>query len=315
MSESEPIYVGIDVAKDTFCVAACPAAINTSLPNTPEGHRTLCKTLKEHDVASVVLEATGGYEHPLAVELLEAGLPVVVVNPRQVRDFARGMGQWAKTDPIDAKILATFAQIVKPKPKTHATPQTEELSELVRRRRQLTDLRTQESNRMAMIHHPMVRKSLQKMVKTIEGQIARIDRLIRDFIETDDDFKNKDRILRSTPGVGPQTSAMLIACLPELGKLNRQEIAALAGVAPWDRSSGKYEGKPHIFGGRKEVRSALYMAAFSACRMNPAIQEFAQRLKQQGKAYKVVLTACMRKLLTMLNVMIRNQTLWTPKLT
>lgn len=314
MSKSDPLFIGIDVAKDTFCVAACPAVLNTSLPNTPEGHRTLCKLLKEHTVASVVLEATGGYEHPLAMELLDASLPVVVVNPRQVRDFARGMGQWAKTDPIDAQILAKFAQVVNPKPKTHATPQTNELSELVRRRRQLNDLRTQESNRMAMIHHPMVRKSIRKMLTTLEGQIARIDRLIRDFIESDDDFKNKDRILQSTPGVGPQTSAMLIACLPELGTLNRQEIAALAGVAPWDRSSGKYEGKAHIFGGRKDVRSALYMAAFSASRFNPAIQDFAQRLKQKGKTYKVVLTACMRKLLIMLNVMMRNQTLWTPKL-
>lgn len=311
---SESVYVGIDVAKDTFCVATCPNVLMTTLPNTPTGHRKLCQQLLSHPVSLVVLEATGGYERPLTAELLSASLPVVVANPKQVRDFAKGMGQKAKTDPIDAQMLAQFAQIVKPAPKTHATPQTAELAELVRRRRQLNDLRTQESNRLQMIHHPKVQKSIRKMVKTLDFQIDEIDRLIREYIDTDDDFKNKDKIIQSTPGVGPQTSAMLIANLPELGKLNRQEIAALVGVAPWVRSSGKYEGKASIFGGRKEVRSVLYMAAFSASRCNPVIREFAQRLQQDGKAYKVVMTACMRKLLVTLNVMVRNQTPWTPKI-
>jgi transposase len=310
---SESIYVGIDVAKDTFHVASCPSIIKTQLPNTPQGHRQLCRMLKEHSIALIVLEATGGYEKPLAAELLSDSLPVVVVNPRQVRSFAKGLGQWAKTDPIDAKVLAKFAQIVKPAPKTHSTPQTAELSELVRRRRQLNDLRTQESNRLLMIRHPKVKKSIKKMVKTLDFQIDEIDLLIREYINADDGFKNKDRILRSTPGVGPQTSAMLIANLPELGKLNRQEIAALAGLAPWDCSSGKFDGKSHIWGGRKDVRSVLYMAAFTACRFNPAISVLAERLKQNGKSYKVVLTACMRKLLVILNTMIRNQTVWTIK--
>jgi len=311
---SEPIYVGIDISKDTFHVATCPDLIKNCFPNTPDGHRQLCKNLQNQTIALIVLEATGGYERPIAAELLNASLPVVVVNPRQVRDFAKGMGQWAKTDPIDATILAKFAQIVKPAPKTHATAQTNELSELVRRRRQLNDLRTQESNRLLMIHHPKVKKSIQKMIKTLDFQIDEIDQLVREYIDADDDFKRKDRILQSTPGVGPQTSAMLIANLPELGKLNRQEIAALAGLAPWDRSSGKYDGKAHIFGGRKDVRSVLYMAAFTACRFNPVIRTLAIRLKQKGKAYKVVITACMRKLLIILNTMIRNQTLWSPKI-
>jgi transposase len=224
------------------------------------------------------------------------------------------MGQWAKTDPIDAKVLATFAQIVQPAPKSHATAQTSELAELVTRRRQLNDLRTQETNRSLMIHHPKVKKSIQKMIKTLDAQIDEIDQLIRHHIDADDDFKRKDTILQSTPGVGPQTSAMLIANLPELGSLNRQQIAALAGLAPWDRSSGKYDGKAHIFGGRKDVRSVLYMAAFSAYRCNPVIRTIAQRLKAKGKAFKVVITACMRKLLIILNTMIRNQTLWSPKI-
>jgi len=310
---SEPVYVGIDVAKDTFHVATCPNILKTQLPNTPQGHRQLSRALKDHSIALIVLEATGGYERPLAAELLSDSLPVVVVNPRQVRDFAKGMGQWAKTDPIDAQVLAKFAQIVKPSPKTHSTPQTAELSELVRRRRQLNDLRVQESNRLLMIHHPKVKKSIRKMIKTLDFQINEIDQLVREHIDTDDNFKNKDRILRSTPGVGPQTSAMLIANLPELGKLNRQEIAALAGLAPWDRSSGKSDGKAHIWGGRKDVRSVLYMAAFTACRFNPVIRTLAERLRQKGKAYKVVITACMRKLLIILNTMVRNQTVWTIK--
>jgi len=311
---SEPVYVGIDISKDSFHVAACPDLIKVCLPNTPAGHRQLCKNLQNQTVALIVLEATGGYERPLVAELLNASLPVVVVNPKQVRDFAKGMGQYAKTDPIDAQVLARFAQIVKPAPKSHATTQTVELSELVKRRRQLNDLRTQESNRLLMIHHLKVKKSIKKMIKTLDFQIREIDQLITEQIDADDDFKNKDRILRSTPGVGPQTSAMLIANLPELGKLNRQQITALAGLAPWNRSSGKYDGKAHIWGGRKEVRSVLYMAAFTACRFNPVIHEFAERLKQNGKAYKVVLTACMRKLLIILNTMIRNQTLWTPNI-
>ena len=311
---SEPVYVGIDVAKDTFHLASCPNIIKTRLPNTPDGHHQLCQALQNHTIALIVLEATGGYERPLAAELLNAGMPVVVVNPRQVRDFANGLGQWAKTDPIDAQVLAKFAQIVNPAPKPHFKPQIAELSELVRRRRQLNDLRTQESNRLLMIHHPKVKKSIQKMIKTLDFQIDQLDQLIREHIEADDDFKNKDRILQSTPGVGPQTSAMLLANLPELGSLNRQEIAALAGLAPWDRSSGKSDGKAHIWGGRKDVRRVLYMAAFTACRFNPVIRALALRLKQKGKAYKVILTACMRKLLIILNTMIRNQALWSPKI-
>ena len=311
---SEPVFVGIDVSKDSFHVASCPPVVKICLPNAPRGHRQLCRILKDHQVALIVLEATGGYERPLTAELLEASLPVVVANPRQVRDFARGMGQHAKTDPIDAQMLAQFAQIVKPAPRTHATPQTSELSELVRRRRQLNDLRTQESNRVQMIHYVKVKKSIQKMIKTLDFQINEIDTLIREYIDADDDFKSKDRIIQSTPGVGPQTSAMLISNLPELGKLNRQEIAALVGLAPWVRSSGKHDGKAHIYGGRKEVRSALFMAAFTARRCNPVIRDFADRLQQEGKAYKVIITACMRKLLTILNLMVRNQTTWTPKI-
>lgn len=311
---SEQVYVGIDVAKDTLEIATCPDLIKTCLPNTPEGHRQFCQLFKKYPISLIVLEATGGYERPLAAELLVESLPVVVVNPRQVRDFAKGMGQLAKTDPIDAGMIAQFAQIVKPALKPQFKAQTAELAELVKRRRQLNDLRTQEANRLLMIHHPKVKKSITKMVKTLVFQIDEIDRLIRDYIEGDDDFTTKDRIIQSTPGVGPQTSAMLISHLPELGTLNRQEIAAMAGLAPWDHSSGKSKGKAHIWGGRKDVRSVLYMAAMTAWRCNPTIRTLANRLKQNGKPFKVVITACMRKLLVILNTMIRNQTVWTLKI-
>lgn len=311
---SEPIYVGIDVAKDTFNVAARPAILKVCLPNTPQGHRQLRQSLKDYAIAIIVLEATGGYEKPIVAELLEAQLPVVVVNPRQVRDFARGLGQFAKTDSIDAEVLAKFAQLVQPAVRPQKTAQTTDLAELVHRRRQLNDLRTQESNRLAMAHHQRVRKSVQQVIKVLDRQIAEIDELIREHIKADDNFQQKERILRSTPGVGPQTSAMLLAQMPELGELNRQEIAALAGLAPWDRSSGKWIGRGHIWGGRKDVRSVLYMAALSARNCNPVIREFAQRLESEGKAFKVVITACMRKLLIILNTMIREQSLWTPKI-
>ena len=311
---SDNIYVGIDVAKDSFYAASCPSIIKAHLPNTLDGHRKLLQLLQKETIALIVLEATGGYERPLVAELMSNSLPVVVVNPRQVRDFAKGMGLKAKTDPIDAQVLAQFAQIVKPASKPHSKPQIEELSELVRRHRQLNDLRTQESNRLATVCHPKVKKSIQKMIKSLDCQIGEIDQLVRNYIDTDVDFKNKDHILQSVPGVGPQTSAMLIANLPELGTLNRQEIAALAGLAPWDRSSGKSTGQMHIWGGRKDVRSVLYMSAFTACRFNPVIRSFAERLRDNGKAYKVIITACMRKLLVILNTMIRNQTLWIPKI-
>jgi transposase len=311
---SEPVYVGIDVSKDTFNVASCPNVLKTSLPNTPQGHNQLCKRLKEHPVAIIVMEATGGYEKPIIAELLEAQLPAVVVNPRQVRDFARGLGQLAKTDAIDAEVLAKFAQLVQPAPRPHKTAEMTDLAELVHRRRQLNNLRTQESNRLAMAHHQKVRKSVQSVIKVLDHQIEQIDELISEQIKSDDNFSQKDKILRSTPGIGPQTSAMLLSQMPELGELNRQEIASLAGLAPFDRSSGKWIGRGHIWGGRSEVRSVLYMAALSARNYNPVIRRFANRLEGEGKAFKVVITACMRKLLIILNTMIRNRSLWTAEI-
>lgn len=305
-------YVGIDVAKESFEVASDPTDLKLSLPNDPPGRRQLLKALQNHAVALIVLEATGGYERGLVADLLEADYPVVVANPRQVRDFARGMGELAKTDAIDAAVLARFGRIVQPKPRPHPSGQTGDLSELVTRRRQLTDLLTQESNRVSMARHPKVRKSLQKIIRTLEQQIADLDTLLRDHIESDDGLRRKDEIVQSLKGVGPGTSAMLLSQLPELGTLNREQIAALVGVAPWDIKSGKWAGQSRIWGGRRPVRNMLYMAALSAIRSNPVIRRFYQRLESHGKVFKVCITACMRKMLVILNTLVRNNCLWSP---
>jgi transposase len=264
-------------------------------------------------VALIVLEATGGYEREIVAALLQAGFKVVVANPRQVRDFARGIGKLAKTDRIDAQVLARFAQVVQPQPRRQPSEQIAVLAEFVTRRRQLSDLSTQEQNRLPKARHITVRKSLQKSIQALEQQILKLDKLIRQNIESDDGLKRKDQVLQSVQGVGPGTSAMLLSHLPELGTLNRQEIAALVGVAPWDVQSGKWAGKSRIWGGRKEVRTMLYMAALAAIRSNPAIRAFYQRLKSQGKLFKVAITACMRKLLVILNTLVRNDCLWSPQ--
>jgi len=310
---SESLSIGIDVAKDSLAVDSSPAGLTLSVPNSNEGRRDLIKALKEHTVALVVLEATGGYERPAAAELLEAGFATVVVNPRQVRDFARGLGELAKTDPIDAHVLARFAQIVQPKPRPAASAQQAELAELVVRRRQLVTTLTQESNRAEMARLPRVRRSIEKITNLLEAEIARLDEEIAKLIEADETLSRKDKILRSTPGVGPGTSAMLLSHLPEIGQLNRQEVAALVGVAPWDIKSGRWAGQSSIWGGRADVRSVLYMAALAARRCNPTIRAFARRLEEQGKAFKIVITACMRKLLIILNSMLRSQTPWRQK--
>lgn len=309
---TDVLALGIDVAKDSFEVASDPAGLSLSLPNDPNGRQELLDALQNRCVALIVLEATGGYERGLVADLLQAGLNVVVANPRQVRDFARGMGQRAKTDRIDALMLARFGRLVQPKPRPRAANEAVHLAELVTRRQQLCGLLTQESNRLPMARHVSVRKSLQKVIRTLEQQIIDLDKLIRNNIESDDGFRHKDEILQSFKGVGPGTSAMLLSHLPELGKLNRQEIAALAGLAPWDIQSGKWAGKSRIWGGRKEVRGMLYMAALSAVRSNEVIRKFYQRLRSEGKLFKVAITACMRKILIILNTLIRNDSLWLP---
>ena len=309
---SEPLYVGIDVAKDSFDVASDPAGFVLSLPNDPPGRQHLLDALRNHTVALIVMEATGGYERTLVADLLGAGHKVVVANPRQVRDFARGIGQLAKTDRLDARVLAQFASMVKPEPRQKASEQAVNLAELVTRRRQLSDLMTQESNRLPHARHPHVQRSLKKSIRTLEKQIDDLDKLIRQNIDSDDGLRRKDEIVQSFKGVGPGTSAMLLSHLPELGRINRQQIAALAGLAPWDFQSGQWAGQSRIWGGRMPVRNMLYMAALSAIRSNPIIRKFYQRLESQGKKFKVAITACMRKILVILNTLVRNDCLWSP---
>lgn len=309
------LYVGIDVAKDSFDVACEPADLRLSLSNDSAGRQQLVECLQKRQVALIVLEATGGYERDIVADLLSAEFHVVVANPRQVRDFARGIGQLAKTDSLDAQILARFGRDVQPQPRPRPSPEQEALAELVTRRRQLTSLLTQETNRLPLARHPKVRKSLQKIIQSLERQILELDNLIRQNIESDDGLRRKDEIVQSFKGAGSGTSAMLLSHLPELGRLNRQEIASLVGVAPWTAQSGKWAGKSRIWGGRMAVRNMLYMTSLSTIRSNQVIRPFYQRLRSQGKQFKVAITACMRKILVILNTLIRNDCLWTPKLT
>ena len=237
---------------------------------------------------------------------------MAVVNPRQVRDFAKGLGILAKTDRLDAQVIARFGQHVRPRTLAKTHEKQEELAQLVTRRRQLIELRTAENNRMETLVSKPVRKSVQQVVELLNKQIKRIEKEILALLESDDEWKDKGEIIQSTPGIGPVTVATLLAELPELGVLNRQEISALVGLAPFNRDSGPFHGKRSIWGGRASVRSALYMAALTARRCNPVIRSFAQRLEAQGKPYKVVMTACMRKLLVILNTLVKTNSPWNP---
>lgn len=304
------VFVGVDIAKDHLDFDATPTAAPLRVANDAAGIQLALEYLRALSPTLVVMEATGGLERPLAAELLTAGLAVVVANPRQVRDFAKGMGILAKTDAIDAAVLARFAQVVQPKPRTPQTPQESSLGELVTRRRQLVGLRTQESNRQASATHKAVGKSIAKVLAVLETQIAQVEALIEEHIQSDDGLAAKDQLMQSVPGVGPQTSAELLSHLPELGQLNRQQIAALVGVAPFDFQSGGQKGKSLIFGGRCAVRCVLYMAALAAKVHNPVLRKFYEHLLDQGKPRKLALVAVMRKLLTTLNAIVKSQQPW-----
>jgi transposase len=311
MDDAITVFVGIDVAKESFDVFLYPEGKRATLPQNAKGRKQLVEMLPPAGDCLVTLEATGGYERPLVVALAESGHLVAVVNPRQVRDFARGIGIVAKTDRLDAEVIARFGHGVRPRTILNTSEKREELDQLVTRRRQLVDLRTAENNRAETISSRVVRKSIRKVVELLNKQIARVDQEIADLLKSDEEMKDKAKLLTSTPGIGVTTAATLIAELPELGMLNRQQIAALAGLAPFNRDSGRFRGKRSIFGGRRSVRNALYMATLTAKTWNPAIRTFAERLKDQGKTFKVIMTACMRKLLIILNTMVKNNTHWT----
>lgn len=305
-------FVGVDVAKAEFETCILPQGRRFTLPRDAVGFAQLREVLRPLGTCLVVMEATGGYERALAADLLDAGVVTAVVNPRQVRDFARGLGRLAKNDRLDAEVLAKFAQHVQPRPLEKSSEKQRELQELIVRRRQLIQVQTAERNRRELVTAKLALRSIDQVLNVVGKQLEKLDAEIARLIESDHDWQRKAELLQSVPGVGPQTSAALIAELPELGQLNRQEIASLAGLAPFCRDSGKFQGKRSIWGGRRSVRRALYMAAVTASRFNPHLKVFCQRLKDSGKRFKVVITACMRKLLVILNAMARHNTSWRP---
>lgn len=307
-------FVGIDVAREKFDVHVLPTGDAVSLKYDDNGVRALLERLRPLTNCLVVLEATGGLEQRLVAELQDAGLSVAVANPRQVRDYARGIGYLAKNDRIDARVLARFAQEVLPHAREKKPEKLRELEQLVTRRRQLLDIRVAESQRAERMRSVKGRKSIDKVLKCLAQELKDIEAAIADIIQSDDTYRQKNEIVQSTPGIGPVTSATLVAELPELGLLNRQEIAALVGVAPYDHDSGVHKGHRSIKGGRGSVRAVMYMAAMSARRYNPIIKRFADRLEKAGKAFRVVVTACMRKLLSILNTMVKRKTQWDPRI-
>jgi transposase len=311
---SPEVYVGVDVSKARLDVFVDPTGQRLAVENTPAGIRRAIDLLRSLAVKLVLLEATGRYHRRLAADLLDAGIPVAVVNPRQARDFAKALGKLAKTDRIDAEVLAAFARLGHHRRAEKRPAALDELDQRVTRRRQVVHMLATEKARLEHLTDKAAVRTINKVLRVLEQQREDLDRDIAALIEADDDWRNKSRILDSAPGVGPDTANQLVADLPELGTLNRQQIAALVGVAPLNCDSGTLRGQRHIRGGRADVRATLYMAAFSAMRCNPVIRSFAERLKAAGKAFKVVATACMRKLLTILNVMVKNNQHWNPDL-
>jgi len=306
------LFVGVDVSKDRLDVAAHPDPSSWSVPNDEAGIEDLVRRLGDLRPVCIVLEATGGLEMPALTALAVAGLPAVAMNPRQTRSFAKAAGLLAKTDRIDSLVLARFAEAMKPEIRPILDGPAQELRSLTVRRRQLTEMLTAEKNRRSMAPKRMV-KEIDKHIAWLEKSLSRIQDDLHKTIRNSPVWREKDDLLQSTQGIGPITSAMLIAELPELGRLDRWEIAKLVGVAPMNCDSGRYRGQRHIQGGRAPLRCALYMATLTAIRFNPVIAAFYQRLIAAGKEFKVAMTACMRKLLVRLNAMLRDRAPWQEK--
>lgn len=304
--------VGIDVSKAVLDVAALPSGEVLQVSNDANGIEELTKKLKSAAVDLVVMEATGGYETAIASALVGAGLRVAVVNPRQVRNFAKASGRLAKNDRIDAQVIAAFGQAIEPEIVRLPDEDARKLGELLVRRRQLVAMRVQEVNRLGLMQGPM-RKRIKTHVEWLEKEIEKLDVDLTTGLRSSPAWRAKDELLRSLKGVGPITSSTLLVALPELGQLDRRAIAALVGVAPFNRDSGVMRGRRSIYGGRSHVRTLLYMAATTAIRSNPVIRAFYERLKSRGKPHKVAMVACMRKMLTILNAMVRQSTPWTPE--
>jgi transposase len=308
--EASPIFIGIDVSKARLDIALRASGERESVSNDETGIKALVKRLGEIHPALIVLEASGGVERQLTRALASAELPVVVVNPRQVRDFAKATGQLAKTDRIDALVLARFGEAVRPALRPLPDEVSVELRALIARRRQITEMIVAERNRLSPASKS-VRKRIDAHLRWLEAELERADNDLDQAIRQSPIWQENEDLLRSVPGIGPVVSRTLLAELPELGHLNRKQIAALVGVAPLNRDSGTLRGRRTIWGGRAAVRAALYMAALVASRRNAVIRTFYKRLRNAGKAPKVALVACMRKLLTILNAMIKHKTRWS----
>lgn len=306
-------FVGIDVSKSTLDVSVEPDVQTIHVAYDDAGIRKVVCRMKELNPTLIVIEATGGLEVRIASDLAGEGLPVAVINPRQARDFAKATGQLAKTDQVDADVLAMFAKAIRPQARPLKDEDTRALNDMVSRRRQLSDMHVQEVLRLGTAASKPLQKSLAKHIAWLDKQITGIDNDLSKRLRGSDIWRAKDNLLRGIPGVGPVTTLTMLAKCPELGKLNRREIAALIGVAPLANDSGKHRGKRYVWGGRADVRNVLYMATISAIQWNDTIKSFADRLKKTGKPPKVVIVACMRKLLTIMNSMLKNNTPWNAK--
>jgi transposase len=305
-------FIGIDVSKATLDIAALPDGESWTVPNDDRGLAELAPRLVALAPVLVVMEATGGFERLTAITLAKVGLPIAVVNPRQVRDFAKAMGQLAKTDALDAGMLADFAQRVRPTPRPLPDEAAQLLDSLLTRRRQIVDMLTAEKNRLGLARGP-VKRDITQHIRWLEKRLSDVDGDLQDAVEASPLYQAKADLLRSVPGVGPVTALTLLATLPELGHLSRHQIAALVGVAPMNRDSGTMRGKRMVWGGRAPVRAVLYMAALVGRKHNPVLRVFYERLRAAGKPFKVAATACMRKLLTILNAMLHQNRRWDPQ--
>jgi transposase len=306
----EQTFIGIDVAKDRLDVHVLPSNEAFAVARDGKGLAVLIERLGPLAPYLVVLEATGGFELTVAAALVATGMPLAVVNPRQIRDFARATGQLAKTDALDAKVIALFAERVRPEPRPVPTEQARALGELVARRRQLIEMMTAERNRRRQLTSHRLIEGVDRLLAMLQKELSELDGDLAEGIRATPAWRERDELLRSVPGVGKVVAHSLIADLPELGRLDRKQIAALVGVAPLNRDSGKWQGKRTTWGGRAKVRCVLYMAALVASRRNPVLATFYQRLLRAGKAKKLALTAVMRKLLTILNAMVRDNSRW-----
>ncbi len=302
--------VGIDVSKAELVIAVAPSGERWTSATTPEALVAFVARVKTLAPSVVVMEATAGYDVPVAVACAAAGLPVAVVNPRQIRAFAQAIGRTAKTDPIDAEVIALFGERVRPEPRPLPDADTQALAALVARRRQLLEMLHAERQRLEQATATAVRRDLRQHVTWLKRRVADTDDELQKRIQKSPAWREKDDLLRSVPGIGPAVSRTLLAELPELGQLDRRTIAALVGVAPMNRDSGRFRGKRMIWGGRASVRQALYMAALVASRYNAPLRTFYQRLQAAGKPKKLALVAVMRKLLTILNAMVKHNTEW-----